>query len=164
MGAAVSSSPFLETLRKKGLEVMYMVDPIDEYAVQQLKEFDGKKLKSITKEGLDIDDEDEKKKMEELKAEFEFFHFLFFILIVNVQTLLRDGLQLLAVKLFQLLYCVFIDRIDHVKHLQAFFTKCFQERRRRDSSNALASDIINVILSFFHAVYILFKADLLVPM
>merc|ERR1712118_171079 len=54
--AAVSSSPFLEALRKKGLEVLYMVDPVDEYAVQQLKEFDGKKLKSTTKEGLDIDD------------------------------------------------------------------------------------------------------------
>merc|ERR1712080_309257 len=49
----------------------YMVDPIDEYAVQQLKEFDGKKLKSTTKEGLDVDDDDEKKKVEELKAEFE---------------------------------------------------------------------------------------------
>merc|ERR1712070_936765 len=69
--AAVSSSPFIETLRKKGLEVLYMVDPVDEYAVQQLKEFDGKKLKSVTKEGLDIEDEDEKKKLEELKAEFE---------------------------------------------------------------------------------------------
>merc|ERR1711990_1235374 len=69
--AAVSSSPFLETLRKKGLEVMYMVDPVDEYAGQQLKEFDGKKLKSTTKEGLDIEDEDEKKKLEECKAEFE---------------------------------------------------------------------------------------------
>merc|ERR1712054_382365 len=68
---AVSSSPFLETLRKKGLEVLYMVDPVDEYCVQQLKEFDGKKLKSTTKEGLDIEDEDEKKKLEELKAEFE---------------------------------------------------------------------------------------------
>merc|ERR1719162_2680405 len=34
----------------KGLKVLYMVDPVDEYAVQQLKEFDGKKLKSITKE------------------------------------------------------------------------------------------------------------------
>merc|ERR1712056_39912 len=68
---AVSSSPFLENLRKKGLEVLYMVDPIDEYAVQQLKEFDGKKLKSTTKEGLDLEDEDEKKKVEELKAEFE---------------------------------------------------------------------------------------------
>merc|ERR1711970_1507094 len=61
--AAVSSSPFIETLRKKGLEVLYMVDPVDEYAVQQLKEFDGKKLKSVTKEGLDIEDEDEKKKL-----------------------------------------------------------------------------------------------------
>merc|ERR1739840_93336 len=69
--AAVSSSPFLETLRKKGLEVLYMVDPVDEYATQQLKEFDGKKLKSTTKEGLDLEDEDEKKKLEELKAEFE---------------------------------------------------------------------------------------------
>merc|ERR1719359_283895 len=69
--AAVSSSPFIETLRKKGIEVLYMVDPVDEYAVQQLKEFDGKKLKSVTKEGFDLDDEDEKKKMEELKAEFE---------------------------------------------------------------------------------------------
>merc|ERR1719181_2505619 len=69
--AQVSSSPFIENLRKKGYEVLYMVDPIDEYAVQQLKEFDGKKLKSVTKEGLDLDDEDEKKKMEELKAEFE---------------------------------------------------------------------------------------------
>merc|ERR1711936_1039019 len=59
------------SLRKKGLEVLYMVDPIDEYTVQQLKEFDGKKLKSVTKEGLEIDDEDEKKKLEELKAEFE---------------------------------------------------------------------------------------------
>merc|ERR1711871_1520576 len=67
----VSSSPFLEALRKKGFEVLYMVDPIDEYCVQQLKEYDGKKLKSTTKEGLDLEDEDEKKKLEELKAEFE---------------------------------------------------------------------------------------------
>merc|ERR1719353_39389 len=69
--AQVSSSPFLENLRKKGLEVLYMVDPVDEYAVQQLKEFEGKKLKSTTKEGLDIDDEDDKKKLEELRAELE---------------------------------------------------------------------------------------------
>merc|ERR1711964_802563 len=63
---------FMETLKKKGIEVLYMIDPIDEYAVQQLKEYDGKTLKSCTKEGLELDDtEDEKKKREEEKAQFE---------------------------------------------------------------------------------------------
>lgn len=70
--AAVNQSPFVEALKKKGYEVLYMVDPIDEYVIQQLKEFDGKKLKNCSKEGLDLDQtEDEKKKFEELKASFE---------------------------------------------------------------------------------------------
>merc|ERR1719161_2943177 len=69
--AAVDASPFVETLKKKGLEVVYMCDPIDEYCVQQMKEYEGKKLVAVTKEGLDLDDEDEKKKTEEMKAEFE---------------------------------------------------------------------------------------------
>jgi len=65
-------SPFLEKLRSKGYEVIYMVDPIDEYAVQQLKEFEEKKLISITKEGLKMEeDEDEKKAFEEEKAKTE---------------------------------------------------------------------------------------------
>jgi len=69
--AGVSASPFIETLKKKGLEVVYMVDPIDEYCVQQLKEYDGKTLKSVTKEGLNLEDDDEKKTLEEQKAAFE---------------------------------------------------------------------------------------------
>merc|ERR1712159_847135 len=57
---AVENSPFLEQCKKRGLEVLYLVEPIDEYAVQNLTEFDGKRLMSVTKEGLKFGgDEDE---------------------------------------------------------------------------------------------------------
>jgi molecular chaperone HtpG len=66
---AVENSPFIEKLKKKGYEVIYMVEAIDEYAVQQLKEYEGKKLISATKEGLKMEEtEDEKKAFEEAKA------------------------------------------------------------------------------------------------
>ena len=56
--------PFVEALKKRDLEVIYMVDPIDEYVIQQLKDFDGYKLKNCSKEGLEFDQsEDEKKKV-----------------------------------------------------------------------------------------------------
>jgi molecular chaperone HtpG len=69
---AIQKSPFLETLLKKDLEVIYMTDPIDEYVIQQLKEYDGKKLRNCTKEGLVFEEtEDEKKQKEEQTAAFE---------------------------------------------------------------------------------------------
>lgn len=69
---AVENSPFLEKLRKKGYEVLFMVDPIDEYAVQQLREYDGKKLICATKEGLKVEEtEEEKKSFEDAKAKTE---------------------------------------------------------------------------------------------
>jgi len=68
----VSQSAFVERLKKRGLEVVYMTEPIDEYVVQQMKEFDGKNLVSVTKEGLELpEDEEEKKKREEDKSKYE---------------------------------------------------------------------------------------------
>merc|ERR1712227_119305 len=67
----VAASSFVERLKKRGLEVVYMTEPIDEYVVQQLKEFDGKNLVSVTKEGLELpEDEEEKKKSEADKEKF----------------------------------------------------------------------------------------------
>jgi molecular chaperone HtpG len=65
----VASSSFVEKVRKRGFEVIYMTEPIDEYCVQQLKEFDGKKLVSVTKEGLELPEDEEEKKKRESDAE-----------------------------------------------------------------------------------------------
>merc|ERR1712209_180145 len=68
----VATSSFVERLKKRGLEVIYMTEPIDEYVVQQLKEFDGKNLVSVTKEGLELpEDEEEKAKTEANKVKYE---------------------------------------------------------------------------------------------
>ena len=69
---AVEKSLFLEKLTKRGFEVLFMCDPIDEYCMQQLKEFEEKKFVDITKENLDLPlTEEEKKAEEEKKKEFE---------------------------------------------------------------------------------------------
>ncbi|XP_015783918.1 heat shock protein 83 [Tetranychus urticae] len=68
----VAASAFVERVRSRGFEVVYMVEPIDEYCVQQLKEYDGKPLVSVTKEGLELPEtEEEKKKREDDRKKFE---------------------------------------------------------------------------------------------
>jgi len=68
----VSNSAFVERVKRRGFEVIYMTEPIDEYVVQQLKEYQGKRMVCVTKEGLELpEDEEEKKKREEDKTKFE---------------------------------------------------------------------------------------------
>lgn len=96
---AVENSAFVERLRKRGYEVLYMIDPIDEYAVQQLKEYDGKTLVSVTKEGLELpEDEEEKKRQEENKSKFEgLCKIMKEILDKKVEKVVFDFLELLIV-------------------------------------------------------------------
>jgi len=89
--SAVKNSPFLEALKKRGYDVLYLVDPIDEYAVQQLKEYDGKKLISATKEGLNLEQTDDEKKDKELEKEtFEPF-------LKKVKSILGDKVEKVVV-------------------------------------------------------------------
>ncbi|KAJ3023443.1 heat shock protein 90 [Thoreauomyces humboldtii] len=85
--SSVENSPFLEVLKKKGYEVLFMVDPIDEHAIQPLKEFEGKQFMSASKEGLELDeDEEEKKRIEDQKKEYE-------PLLVRVKEILGDKVE-----------------------------------------------------------------------
>jgi molecular chaperone HtpG len=69
---AVTSSPFIEQCKKRNYDILYMTDPIDEYCVQQLKEYDNKTLVCLTKEGLKFDDsEEEKEKWRQLVSDYE---------------------------------------------------------------------------------------------
>ncbi|XP_028079614.1 heat shock protein 83-like [Camellia sinensis] len=89
---AVENSPFLGKLKKKGYEVLFMIDAIDEYVVGQLKEYDGKKLVSATKEGLTLEDdsEEEKRKREEKKKSFD-------SLCKVIKDILGDGVEKVVV-------------------------------------------------------------------
>ncbi|CAH8482397.1 unnamed protein product [Schistosoma curassoni] len=69
---AVMNSPFTEKLTQRGFEVLFMVDPIDEYAVTHIRQYENKKLVCVTKDGLQLPESDEdKKQFEELKSSFE---------------------------------------------------------------------------------------------
>jgi len=84
---SVENSPFIERCKKQNYEVLFMTDPIDEYCVQQLKEFDGKSLVCVTKEGLAFEEsEEDKKNWEQYVEEFK-------TLTGKIKTILGDKVE-----------------------------------------------------------------------
>lgn len=68
----VEKSPFVERLLKKGYEILYLTDPVDEYSISAIPEFEGKKFQNVAKDGLKIDDDEKaKEKQEALSKQFE---------------------------------------------------------------------------------------------
>jgi molecular chaperone HtpG len=67
---AAKNSPHLEVFKKKGIEVLLLSDRVDEWLVSHLTEFDGKKLQSVARGTLDIDEEEDKKILEEAEKSF----------------------------------------------------------------------------------------------
>jgi len=68
----VENSPFVERLLKKGYEVIYLVEPVDEYCIQSLPEFEGKKFQNVAKEGLKLDQSEKAKEhKEQVEKDYE---------------------------------------------------------------------------------------------
>merc|ERR1712086_282479 len=97
-----------------------------------------------------------------LELGLQLLHLLLFILVVDVQTLLRHGLELFPIELLKLLHSILINGVDHVKHLVALLAKVLEERRGRDRSDALASDVVDIVLSLLHAIHVLLETNLLI--
>jgi len=69
----VEKSPFVERLIKKGYEVLYLTEAVDEYAISALPEFEGKKFQNVAKEGFSIDGDTDaaKARKESVKEKFD---------------------------------------------------------------------------------------------
>jgi molecular chaperone HtpG len=84
---SLQDSPFIEQCNKLNYEVLFMVDPIDEYCMQKIKDYDGKSFVCLTKEGIKFEDnEDNNKSWEELTKDYE-------SLTKNIKSVLNDKIE-----------------------------------------------------------------------
>merc|ERR1712196_130745 len=86
----------------------------------------------------------------------------FFSSSVQVKALLRHRLELLAIVLLQLLNAILVDRVNHVDHLDTLLAERLDERRARHTLDALAGDVVDVVLALLHAVAVLLQGDHLI--
>ena len=118
----ISNSPYLEKLKLKGLEVLLLVDPVDEWVTQSLPEYKGKKLQSITKSGLEIDTPEEKQKLQEEKKAVEE---RFKPLLENLKLKLKDEVKdvVISDRLTETPVCLVSDEKDLSAHMQKLLSQ-----------------------------------------
>ncbi len=115
--AQISKSPYLEKLKMKGLEVLLLVDPVDEWLTQSLAEYKNRKLQSITKSGLELDTPEEKQKMQEEKKAIEE---RFKPLLENLKLKLKDEVKdvVISERLTETPVCLVSEEKDLSAHMQ----------------------------------------------
>jgi len=119
------SSPQLEVFRKKGIEVLLLVDRVDEWMLSHLYEFEGKSLQSVAKGAFDLgklQDEDEKKQAEEAAAEFK-------PVLERLKTALKDRAKDVRVttRLVESPACIVVDEGDMSGHLARLLKQAGQD-------------------------------------
>jgi molecular chaperone HtpG len=122
----LSKSPYLEKLRQKEYEVLLLVDPVDEWVAEGLREFKGKKLQSVAQAGLDLDTEEEKKQKEvEKKATEERFK----PLLESLKAGLKDQVKDIVVsdRLTETPVCLVSDKNDPSAHMQKLLAQMSSE-------------------------------------
>ena len=126
--AAAKSSPQLEIFRKKGIEVLLLVDRVDEWMLSHLYEFDGKPLRSVAKGGVDLgqlQDEDEKKRAEEAALAFK-------PLLERLKTALKDRAKDVrtTTRLVDSPACIVVEEGDMSSHLARMLERAGQAQAK----------------------------------
>ena len=126
--AAAKSSPQLEIFKKKGIEVLLLVDRVDEWLLSHLYEFEGKPLQSVAKGGVDLSklqDEEEKKKAEEAAESFK-------PVLERLKASLKDRAKDVRVttRLVDSPACMVVDEGDMSGHLARLLKQAGQEAPR----------------------------------
>ena len=96
---------------------------------------------------------------ETFEVSLELLGLLLLLLVIEVETFLGDGLELLAIVLLDLLDGVLIDGVDEVKDLEALLLETFEEGGRGNSGDGLTGDVVDVFLALLHAVAVLLEGD-----
>lgn len=122
----VKNSPYLEKLMAKGFEVLFLIDPVDEWVMNALPEYKEKKLQSITQANLDLDTEEEKKaKEEEIKKASEKLSPLLEAMKKSLNTHVKD--VVISDRLTTTPVCLVSSENDPSAHMQRLLAQMGQE-------------------------------------